>query len=171
MNVQVRPMELAEVDVLIDYFHQATPEHLELLGVDPTRLPDREAWRRRYEQDFAQAIEARRSFLVLWQLDGATLGFSTVDKIRFGEEAYMHLHVVQAAARAAGYGSAAVRQSVDLYFEVLRLKRLFCQPNAFNVAPNRALQRAGFKYLRTYNTVPGPLNYHQAVTQWVIARG
>jgi hypothetical protein len=44
---------------------------------------------------------------------------------------------------------------------------LFCEPNAFNVAPNRTLQRAGFKYVKTHMTVPGLLNFHQAVTRWV----
>ena len=62
------------------------------------------------------------------------------------------------------------RQSVDLYFEMLQLKRLFCEPNAFNVAPNRTLQKAGFSYVKTHMTVPGPLNFHQAVTRWVIER-
>ena len=56
-----------------------------------------------------------------------------------------------------------MRRSADINFERLRLKWLFCEPNAFNVAPNRALQKAGFKYLKTHMTVPGPLN-HQAVT-------
>jgi RimJ/RimL family protein N-acetyltransferase len=82
----------------------------------------------------------------------------------------MHLHVLLPGDRAAGLGSAAVRQSVDIYFEVLKLKRLFCEPNAFNVAPNRTLQRAGFKYVKTHMTVPGPLNFHQAVTRWVVER-
>jgi hypothetical protein len=51
---------------------------------------------------------------------------------------------------------------------LLELKCLFCEPNAFNVAPNRTLQRAGFKYVKTHETVPGPLNYHQRVTRWVL---
>ena len=41
---------------------------------------------------------------------------------------------------------------------------------AFIVAPNRTLQKAGFKYLKTHMTVPGPFNFHQAVTRWVIER-
>ena len=72
--------------------------------------------------------------------------------------------------RNRGYGVEYVRRSVDIYFERLKLKRLFCEPNAFNVAPNRTLQKAGFKYLKTHMTVPGPLNYRQAVTRWVIER-
>ena len=37
MKLAVREMAGAEADVVIDYFQQATPEHLETLGVDPTR--------------------------------------------------------------------------------------------------------------------------------------
>jgi RimJ/RimL family protein N-acetyltransferase len=61
-----------------------------------------------------------------------------------------------------------VRRSAALYFRALQLKRLYSEPNAFNIAPNRTLQKAGFRYLKTHMTVPGPLNYHQAVTRWVM---
>jgi hypothetical protein len=53
---------------------------------------------------------------------------------------------------------------------MLKLKSLFCEPNAFNIGPNRTLQKAGFKYVKTHMTVPGPLNFHQAVTRWVLER-
>lgn len=82
----------------------------------------------------------------------------------------MHLHVTEPKRRGRGLGTECVRRTADLYFERLRLRRLFCEPNAFNVAPNRALQRAGFEYVKTHMTVPGPLNHHQAVTRWVLER-
>ena len=82
----------------------------------------------------------------------------------------MHLHIVDPELRRAGLGSESVRRTTAIYFEVLELQRLFCEPNAFNVAPNRTLQRAGFTYVKTHTTVPGPLNYHQAVTRWVLER-
>ena len=170
MALVVREMELAEVDVIIDYFHSASPEHLDLIGVDPIRLPAPEQWRRRYETEYGLAHRERSTILVLWELDGAAFGFSTADKIRYGAEANMHLHIVDPERRRAGLGSECVRRTAAIYFEVLDLQRLFCEPNAFNVAPNRTLQRAGFTYVKTHTTVPGPLNYHQAVTQWVLER-
>jgi RimJ/RimL family protein N-acetyltransferase len=72
--------------------------------------------------------------------------------------------------RRQGLGAECIRQSATIYFERLRLKWLFCEPNAFNTAPNRALQAAGFRYVKTHRTVPNPLNYHQAVTRWVMER-
>lgn len=82
----------------------------------------------------------------------------------------MHLHVADAGQRTKGIGAACVAKSVEIYFRELKLKRLFCEPNAFNVGPNRTLQKAGFKYLKTHMTVPGPLNFRQAVTRWVVER-
>ncbi len=170
MDIAVRPMALSETGLVIEYFHCAAPEHLEMLGVDPTRLPTRDAWRERFEQDFSLPVEQRPQFFVIWLLDDHAVGFSSCDKIVFGECANMHLHVADSERRTKGIGTACVLKSVEIYFRELRLKRLFCEPNAFNVAPNRTLQKARFKYLKTHMTVPGPLNFHQAVTRWVIER-
>ena len=170
MALAVREMTGSEVDLVIDYFLNATPEHLETLGVDPTRLPPSESWRERLRRQCELPIEQRSMLSVIWLADGQPIGFSTSDKIRYGEQANMHLHVTEPQRRQQGIGAECVRRSVDIYFERLKLKRLFCEPNAFNVAPNRTLQKAGFKYLKTYMTVPGPLNFHQAVNRWVIER-
>ena len=80
----------------------------------------------------------------------------------------MHLHILNARHRGTGLGQECVRRTAALYMRLFELKRVFSEPNAFNVAPNRTLQRAGFRYVKTHMTVPGPLNYHQAVTRWVL---
>lgn len=170
MDLNVREMRLDEVGVIIDYFHQSTAEHLEMMGVDPTKLPEPATWLQRYTDEYGKSLENRRTFLLIWQSNGVTVGFSTTDKIIYGKEAYMHLHVIRPEQRNSGLGTLCVKESARIYFDALKLERLFCQPNAFNVAPNRTLQSAGFKYLETYETVPGPLNYHQAVTRWVLEK-
>jgi len=170
MQLAVREMAADEVGLVIDYFHNSTPEHLEMLGVDPTRLPARDAWQVRFQNELSLAPEKRQYFPVIWLMDSSPVGFSTCDKIIFGERANMHLHVLAPENRQRGIGAECVRRSVEIYFQRLQLKKLFCEPNAFNVGPNRTLQKAGFKYLKTHMTVPGVLNFHQAVTRWVIER-
>jgi RimJ/RimL family protein N-acetyltransferase len=168
--IDVRPMTLKETDRVISYFHDASPEHLDALGVDPTRLPAANQWRAHYERLYEQPIERRSSFLLSWLVDGAFIGFSTADKILFGVQAHMHLHIIDPERRNGGLGVACVARSIELYFQTLQLRGLFCEPNAFNVAPNRTLQKAGFKYVKTYMTVPGPLNFRQAVNRWAFER-
>jgi RimJ/RimL family protein N-acetyltransferase len=170
MTPTVREMTDSEFDIVIEYFFKSTPEHLEVLGVDPTRLPAPESWRERFQRERTRPIEQRATIAVIWLMDKQPIGFSSSDKIVYGEQANMHLHVVDPERRNRGYGVECVRRSADIYFERLKLKRLFCEPNAFNVAPNRTLQKAGLKYLKTHMTVPGPLNFHQAVTRWVMER-
>ena len=170
MTMAVREMTESEFEFVIEYFFRATPEFLETLGVDPTRLPTPDSWRERFRREQAKPIEQRAWLVVTWLKDSRPLGFSTSDKITYGEQANMHLHVVDPERRNQGYGAECVRRSADIYFERLKLKRLFCEPYAFNVAPNRTLQRAGFKYVKTYMTVPGPFNFRQAVTRWVMER-
>jgi len=170
MGVLAREMELSESGFVPDYFHRSSPEHLEMLGVDPTRLPSARDWLEGIRQGYSLPIERRPFLLVIWLADDQPIGFSSCDKIVFGQRANMHLHVVEPTRRQQGVGTVCVRQSVGIYFDRLKLKQLYCEPNAFNIGPNRTLQKAGFKYLKTHMTVPGPLNYRQPVTRWVIDR-
>jgi RimJ/RimL family protein N-acetyltransferase len=171
MDLQVREMTLPETDLIVDYFlRRSTPEHLDMLGIDPARLPRPAVWQQGFRREYELPIEERTGLFLIWLCGATPVGFSSCDTILFGESAYMHLHVTEPQRRRQGIGTACVRDSVNIYFDRLRLERLFCQPNAFNVGPNRTLQKAGFRYLETYMTTPGPINRHQAVTRWVIER-
>jgi RimJ/RimL family protein N-acetyltransferase len=166
----VREMQLGEVGVRIDYFHDSSDEHLRTLGVDRALLPTREAWRQFYAEDYARPTRERENYSLVWELDGDVVGFSSVDRIDFGNEAFMHLHILNPAQRKEGLGAMFVRESAATYFRVLDLKRLFSEPSAFNVAPNRTLQRAGFRYLLTHEAQPSPINLWQVTTRWVLDR-
>jgi hypothetical protein len=45
------------------------------------------------------------------------------------------------------------------------------EPHAFNIAPNRALQGAGFRFVSAQWTTPGPMNVEQVTNLWVHPRG
>lgn len=169
-GLTVREMDLAEVEVRINYFHDASDDHLRMLGVDRLLLPSRAAWHEFYELDYGRPVHERANYSLIWEFGNDIVGFSSVDQITFGTDAYMHLHILNPTQRHAGMGTQFVRKSAAIYFRVLELQRLFCQPNAFNLAPNRTLQRAGFQYECTYNTTPSPINFPQAVTRWVLNR-
>ncbi len=167
-NLAVREMELEDVHLRIEYFHSASDDHLRLIGVDRALLPTPDAWRAFYEEDYDRPLPERLAYSVVWELEGRPVGFSSTDRIVFGEEAFMHLHVLDAALRRGGLGRRFVAMSVPKYFQVLELQRLFCEPNALNVAPNRTLQAAGFSYSFSHDTIPGPYNFPQIVTRWVL---
>jgi RimJ/RimL family protein N-acetyltransferase len=82
----------------------------------------------------------------------------------------MHLHILEPSLRQQGLGAEFVRMSAEAYFRALELQRLYGEPNAFNIAPNRALQHAGFRYLCTHEAQPSPINFLQVTTRWVMDR-
>jgi RimJ/RimL family protein N-acetyltransferase len=169
-RLTAREMQLAEAGTRIDYFHDASDDYLRTLGVDRALLPTREAWRAFYEEDFARPLAERTNYSLVWERDGSVIGFSSADRIVFGKEAFMHLHILSPTMQRKGMGAEFVRQSAGAYFEVLELERLFSEPNAFNTAANRTLQRAGFRFLFTHETTPGPINFPQLATRWVLHR-
>jgi RimJ/RimL family protein N-acetyltransferase len=160
-------MQLADFAVRVAYFHEATDEHLARLGVDRSLLPTPGEWQARFASNLALPLEQRAEYGVVWELDHTLIGFSTADQIRFGVEARMHLHIVDPQRRAVGLGSRFVRLTAVHYCQALRLARLYCEPNALNVAPNRTLQRAGFRYVRSRRCRPTTINTHQTTTIWL----
>jgi hypothetical protein len=60
----------------------------------------------------------------------------------------MHLHLLCSDQRAQGLGAACVKLTIQIYFEMLILKWLFCEPNGFNVTLNSTLQKVFFKCLK-----------------------
>ena len=73
----IRPLRLEEVEVRIDYFHDASDEYLAHLGVDRSLLPSKKAWREYYEKDFARSLAERDTYNLAWELDGRSLSQST----------------------------------------------------------------------------------------------
>jgi RimJ/RimL family protein N-acetyltransferase len=166
----VRDMRADESDLITSYFLSLRAAEIARLGIDPAKLPDADAWNRRLREDFAQPISVRRWHFVIWEVGGTPVGHSNIGDIERGKQGYMHLHMWRSDLRGQGHGRAFVLESAMRYFAVIDLQVVYCQPNAFNVAPNRALARAGFEYLETYETTPGWLNHHQPVTRWALTR-
>lgn len=169
-EVSVREMPLSEVGTRIRYFHEASDHYLLALGVDCELLPKPEAWQSFHERDYERPMTERENYALVWELDGQAVGFSSLDHIVFGQEAFMHLHIVEPSWRRRGLGTRFVKLSASKYFEVFELKYLYCEPNALNAAANRTLQRARFTYLFSHETTPGPINFRQVTTRWVLER-
>jgi RimJ/RimL family protein N-acetyltransferase len=167
---RVRAMRPDETHHVVDYFVKADPLDLARMGVDMAKLHKPAIWNKLLREDLGRPLPVRRWFYVLWELDDHLVGHCNVGDIAYGQEATMHLHLWQPEQRRRGFGPLLVRDSVALFFAAFQLKRLFCQPHAYNVAPHRALQRAGFEYLETRETTPGWMNFHQPVTRWQLTK-
>ncbi|WP_420451749.1 GNAT family N-acetyltransferase [Ilumatobacter sp.] len=163
-------MTVDDASMRIRYFHDASDEFLVRLGVDRALLPDPADWLEWYRTDFERPIPERQSYGVMWMVEADVVGWSNVDHIEFGRQAFMHLHIADEHNRATGHGSRFVALGLRELFNVLQLDRLYCEPNALNAAPNRTLQRVGFTYEFSHVATPGSINFKQVTTRWRIDR-
>jgi hypothetical protein len=120
-----RLMEVPEVDLTVEYFHQSTLEYLETLGPDPTRVLDAPTWKARFAGMIVNQSQSEKALAVVCEMGGEKVGFSAADKITFGSEARIHSHVFCSDQRAQGLGMACVKLTIQSYFETLNLKRIF----------------------------------------------
>lgn len=105
---------------------------------------------------------------MIWEMDGVPIGHSNVNKIMYGEAAYMHLHLWDREVRQKGMGAAFVKMSLPYFFNNLHLKTIYCEPYALNIAPNRTLEKVGFRFVKKHITTPGFLNFEQEINRWEI---
>ena len=115
---------------------------------------------------FSLLYDQKSAYALIWSVDDVPVGHCNVNKIEFGKEATMHLHMWQSENRQKGHGTALVRLSVPFFFTKLEIKELFCEPYALNTAPNRILEKVGFEFIKEYVTTPGSINFEQNVKRW-----
>jgi RimJ/RimL family protein N-acetyltransferase len=168
MTRTVREIIKTDINLIIDYFLNSTPEFLTKMGVDVSKLPGRMEWSKIILDDLERPPELKKLYYVTWEIDGIPLGHSNINNIIFGNEAYMHLHLWDTCNRGKGDGTWFIKQSLFYYFNIFKLKKIFCQPYALNVAPNKTLRNAGFTFIKKYETTPGWLNFKQWVNLWVL---
>lgn len=165
-RLSVRELQRSDIGVLTGYWMNSSDAFLTSLGVDLSKMPSREQWISMLGEQLQQGYEEKKSYGIIWMYDGKPIGHSNVNKIIFGQEAYMHLHIWDADIRKKGLGNAFIKLTLPYFFTNLQLKTLYCEPYALNTAPNRTLEKAGFNFVKEYITTPGWLNFEQPVNLW-----
>lgn len=168
--LSVQELKEETIDPLLDYWMSCSPEYLLSLGAISSKMPTREQFRKTLEEQIKLEYRAKSSYALVWCLNNIPIGHSNVNKIIFGEHAYMHLHIWLPEHRRKGYGSELIKIGLPLFFKNLELKTLYCEPYSLNEAPNKTLVKAGFSFVNKYITIPGSLNFKQMVHLYEIKK-
>jgi RimJ/RimL family protein N-acetyltransferase len=169
-HLSVRELQAKDIPLIADYWLNSEPDFLVGMGVDLAKVPSREELSTMLTHQLSLPISERMSYALIWLENDTPVGHSNVNKIEFGESAYMHLHLWQPARRQKGAGTELVKQSLPYYFENLQLKTLYCEPYALNPAPNKTLAKTGFEFVKRHTTIPGTINFEQEVNRWQLTR-
>jgi RimJ/RimL family protein N-acetyltransferase len=164
--LSVREIRHSDIELLTQYWLSADPAFLTGIGVDLSKMPAKKEWVTILSAQLAQPYSEKKSYALIWLVDGKAIGHSNVNKIIFGKEAYMHLHLWNTGLRKKGFGTKLVKLGLPYFFENLELKKIYCEPYALNPAPNNVLEKVGFTFTKEYITIPGFLNFEQPVKLW-----
>ncbi len=170
MDRTIRELDLGDINPVISYFLEADDDFLKIMGVDRKKLPAKGDWRKLFLEEFDRSISSKKSFYLIWMLDGKPVGHSNINKIEYENEAYMHLHLWDQDKRQSGNGEFFAGKCIAMYFKLFKLEKLFCEPHALNPGVNKMLKKIGFDLVKEYDTVPGGINFHQPVNRWVLPR-
>ena len=134
MECTVREMKLEDVENVVDYFHEATPDFLKAMGADRNKLPERSVWIQKLRSSVVKPVQKKHYYYIIWLLDGMPVGHSNCNAIVYGQMAQMHLHLWDSARRKKGLGTIFLRKTIAGYFRELQLQELFCEPYALTVS-------------------------------------
>ncbi len=170
MHLSVREIEERDVPRIASYWVDNDDDFMQSMGVDLNKLPTRAAVTEMLQSQLNNPYNEKQSYATIWEVDGEAVGHCNVNKIIFGQEAYMHLHIWDGSLRQKGMGVELVKKSLPLFFETLELNTIYCEPYALNPAPNKTLEKVGFVFEKEYVTTPGYLNFEQSVKRWRMDR-
>ncbi len=168
-TLAVREILPSDIDFLINYWLKSDADFMVGMGVDLAKIPNEEDFRKMLSAQLTKSYQEKQSYCIIWQLDGKPIGHSNINKIIFGEEAYMHLHLWKSDVRKKGMGTELVKLTIPYFFKNMKLKKLFCEPYALNPAPNKTLEKLGFDFVKEHITIPGYLNFEQPVKLWELS--
>ena len=166
--LSVREIRKEDIPSITDYWLSSDSAFMHGMGVDTSKIPEREQWNFMLNQQLFLDYKHKKSYCLIWEVDGKAIGHSNVNPVEFGQEAHMHLHLWNVDTRKKGMGAALVRLSLPWYFDRMELKKLYCTPYALNPAPNRTMQKVGFDFVIKQRCTPGSLNFEQEVNVWVL---
>ncbi|NUO00432.1 MAG: GNAT family N-acetyltransferase [Saprospiraceae bacterium] len=169
-TLSVREIQEPDIIRIVNYWMAASPAYLLSMGADPDKVPSREQFTAMLSEQLSLPYPEKKSYCIIWEADGSAIGHCNVNKINFGESAYMHLHLWDGSTRQQGRGVALVKMALPYFFNNLQLKRLYCEPYALNPAPNKTLAKVGFTLIREYVTTPGAINFEQPVKLWELTQ-
>lgn len=168
MNLSIREISSSDIPLITSYWLNSSAEFLTNMGADISKIPDKEQWYDMLGEQLQQDYQDKKSYCLIWEVDGKPIGHSNVNKIIYGKEAFMHLSIWYSEFRNKGLGAQFVKMGIPLFFKNLQLQKIYCEPYALNPAPNKTIEKAGFQFVKEYITTPGWINFEQPVKLWEI---
>jgi RimJ/RimL family protein N-acetyltransferase len=162
-RLELRDLEPRDIDTLVAYWHDAEPEYLDFLGVDPEKLGTPDDTRARFAGlvrshggDAGEQPQQERVAFVS-TLDGEVVSYTNFHFVS-PDENYMHAHIIRPSARGKGLASSSFANLMRVVFrEFAHVDQLLLVTQPHNDAVNRMLTQVGLSAERVWYDDPDGL--------------
>ena len=166
----VREITQKDIPLITGYWFDSDKDYLKAMGVDRRKMPSRQDFIDMLSMQLATPYHKKKSYAVIWLVDDVPIGHSNLNPVEYGSHAYMHIHIWRSEFRKRGFGLKLIQLTLPYFFNNLELNKILCEPYSKNPSPNKALDKAGFKFIKEYVTTPGAITFEQSVNLWELKR-
>lgn len=170
MEITIKELEYKDTDMIVDYWYSLNDLELIKFGADKTKFLKPKDWKQKLKDEIDKTVDQKQFYYLLWFLDNFPIGHSNIDQIKFGETAFMHLHLWKSDFRQRNLGFRFLQKTIPLYFKTFELKKLYCEPKSDNKPPNRVLEKLGFEFIKQSIKTPNWITFNQEVNEYVLER-
>lgn len=149
-KLTVRWMQANDVDAIATYWTSASSADMQRMGVSQEHFPKPPALEASMMPYAGTPKPTADAAYIMWEIDGRTIGFSSLKHIAHPTIGGMHLHMWESVSRGRGYGAVLFAKSAVMFYEHFGLEKIVCEPSASNPMPNKMLQKIGFPLVKTY---------------------
>src|SRR5688572_4284888 len=121
-TLSTREIQPGDVPLIVNYWQHADPAFLLGMGVDLNKMPPADQLHTMISEQLSQSYNQKKAYAIIWLIDDQPAGHCNVNKIIFGDEAYMHLHLWNSDTRQKGSGVELVKMTIPYFFKNLELK-------------------------------------------------
>lgn len=166
MNLTIQELQKDHIPHILGYWKNASQEELLAMGISLNHVSVLDNLGGRLEKQLQLPYEKKGAFVFVAFVGEQAVGHCYVNNLLFGKEAFMHLHIWKSNTHKKGLGSQMVKECIPHFFEKLKLQTLFCEPAAMNPAPNKTLEKIGFRFIKRHTTIPSGWTFQMEVNLW-----
>ncbi|HNQ13578.1 MAG TPA: GNAT family protein [Bacteroidia bacterium] len=167
-EVIIEELNQENLEGIVSYWTKSDANYLTSLGVDLNKLPSANNLRAMLLDQVNKSDDQRQSMAFIAKTDDVAFGHCNVNEIVYGKHAKLHLHIWSSFHRKKNLGTEMVRKCIPCFFSRLKLEKLYCEPYAENLAPNKTLIKLGFNFIEQYTGVPGSICFEQLVNKYCL---
>lgn len=147
MKITVREPTLEDAPAILSYWYDSSPDFLEGMGVDFSKLPSREEFQATLEQKFKSGLspDGQKLNVLIVCADENAVGFHTLSPFTEGESGVFHAHIWDKSMRGKGIAVESYPLACRAFIEKFRLKKVLFKTPIQNKGALRIKAKLGLE--------------------------